>query len=475
MEGCSSDIKPAALDGDETSTIQVQYSGWRSTNGLRWQHIFSPTNFGVMTLSESEQHEHINEDDQFFENGGTIDLPANNDNLIPVYSELTHDSTVNLRYDAFIDLGPKMSVMSGGSLHLYGVNYNIAQPQGEQSALSANPKRTDADTFAPHFWTGEESAYAEGTLKPSNRWSISGGGRAESYQFGGHYWFTPRASTAFQLSSHTGLHASFGEYRQMPPFVYLTAWPQNYQLRPIGARHIVAGIDLYTGKRSQLDIEAYQKNYSDYPVSTQYPEMSLANLVDTLGEEFFWLPMSSGGRGVTRGVELSGKTRLSSQLVGQANIAWSRAEYSGLDGIPRPGNFDYPIVVNFVGDYQPNPHNEITWRYEGSSGRPYTPYLLSAAAAQDRPIYDVSRLNALRLPLYSRLDFEFNHTFVVQHTKRLVAYAGLDNAFNHKNLLGYFWMPRIGTDNHCASNPEHCLSPQYQMKQFPDFGIRYRF
>lgn len=471
----SINIKPAALDGDETSTIQTQYSGWRTSNGVRWQHIFSPTAFGVMTFSDSEQHEHISEQDQFFENGQTVGLPADYDDLVPVYSELTRDSTVNLRYDAFAGFGSKINLISGASVHLYGVNYNIAQPQGEQSALSTNPVRSNADTFVPHFWTGEESAYAEATFKLSNRWSISGGGRAESYQFGGHSWFTPRASTAFQMSPHTGWHASFGEYKQLPPFVYMTAWPENYRLRPIQARHVIAGIDLYTGNRGQLGIEAYQKNYSNYPVSTQYPQMSLANLVDTLGQEFFWLPMVSRGNGITRGVELSGKTRIGSHLVIQANVAWSRAEYSGLDGILRPGNFDYPIVANSVGDYHASQRDEITWRYEVSSGRPYTPYLLTASAAQDRPIYDVSRLNALRLPIYSRLDAEFNHTFVVQHSKRLVAYAGLDNAFDHMNLLGYFWMPRIGTDDRCVNKPGNCLSPQYQMKQFPDFGIRYSF
>jgi outer membrane receptor protein involved in Fe transport len=471
----SINITPAAFDDAETSTIQVQYRGWRISNGARWQHVFSPSNFGVLTFSDAEQHEHIGEEDQFFQNGSTIDIPVHTDSQVPVYSELTHDSTINLRYDAFINAGSRMSLVSGGSLHLYGIDYNIAQPQGEQSVLSTNPDRTDADSFAPHFWTKEEGAYAEATWKLSNRLGISAGGRAESYQFGHRYWFTPRSSMAFQMSSHTGLRASFGEYRQLPSFLYMTAWPENFQLRPIRARHVVAGIDLYTGDHNQLSIEAYQKNYSNYPVSKQYPEMSLANLVDTLGQEFLWLPMTSQGRGITKGIEFSTKTRIGSHFVAQANAAWSRAEYSGLDGALRPGNFDYPLVVNFVGDYHPSRRDEITWRYEGSSGRPYTPYLLSASAAQDRPIYDVSQLNALRLPMYSRLDFELNHIFVVQHTKHLAAYAGLDNAFNHKNLLGYFWMPRVGIYDHCAADPEHCMSPQYQMKEFPDFGIRYMF
>ena len=127
--------------------------------------------------------------------------------------------------------------------------------------------------------------------------------------------------------------------------MYITSWPQNYSLPPIRVRHIVAGSDLYTGSRGRIGIEGYQKNYSDYPVSTEYPTISLANTVDTLGAQFLWIPLTSQGTGVSRGVELFGETRLGSHIVGQANVAYARAEFAALDGVLRPGNFDYPIVA----------------------------------------------------------------------------------------------------------------------------------
>ena len=206
--------------------------------------------------------------------------------------------------------------------------------------------------------------------------SISGGTRAEFFGFGGYTSVTPRASSAIRLAEHSGLHASFGEYAQLPPFVYLTAWPQNYALHPIHARHIVAGIDLYEGSRGRVGLEAYQKKYRDYPVSTEYPTLSLANLVDTLGQQFLWLPMASRGTGLARGVELFGETHVGARVFVQANIAYARARYAALDGVLRPGNFDFPVVMNLAGSYNLNRHYEGSWRYEYSSGRPYTPYLL---------------------------------------------------------------------------------------------------
>jgi len=468
----SIDIQPASIDPAETNTIQTQYSGWRETSGVRWQHTFSNHNFGNMTLSDSEQHETIDQQDQYFNHSSGLSNPRN-PVLTPVYSELTHDGTTNLRYDDYHDIGSKMTVIVGGALHSYRVDYDVAQPQGEQSPLSANPTHSDATSFAPNFMSLERGGYAEATLHITDRWSLSGGGRSESFQFGGHNAVTPRLSSTLLLSPHIGVHASFGEYAQMPPFVYLTSWPQNYGLEPIHARHIVAGFDVSDGKSNKMGLEIYQKNYHNYPVSTEYPTLSLANMVDTLGQQFLWIPLTSQGTGVTRGAELFGQAHLGSHFAGQANIAYARAEFAASDGILRPGNFDYPIVVNCAGTYRSGKRYEASWRYEYSTGRPYTPFVLSASAAQGRPIYELSQINALRGPAYSRLDGQVDRTFFLG-SHRLIAYAGLENILNHQNLLGYYWLPRYGVKL-CESNPEHCVEPQYQMSRFPNFGLRYAF
>jgi len=470
----SINIKPEGLDRDETNTIQTQYSGWRATIGARWQHMFSSYNFGNLTVSDSEQHETINQQNQFINTNVPGEHSPLSNVLTPVYSEQTHDGMDNARYDEYLAFSSRLTVIAGGALHSYRINYDVSQPKGQQSVLNSNPDDTDATSFAPHFTSLEKGGYAEATWHITDRLSISGGGRTEFFQFGGHKTVTPRLNSVLLLSSHIAMHASFGEYAQMPSFIYLTSWPQNYGLNPIRARHVIAGVDLYNGHGSKLGIEAYQKNYRDYPVSTEYPTLSLANMVDTLGQQFLWIPLTSQGTGTTRGVEVFGQTHLGSHLLGQANIAYSRAEYAGLDGIERPGNFDYPIVANCAGIYQAGRKYEASWRYEYSTGRPYTPYLLSLSALQDRPIYDVSRINALRGPAYSRLDLQFDRTFFIG-SQRMIAYAGLENVLDRQNLLGYYWMPRLGAMGGCIKDPEKCVSAQYQMSRFPNFGLRYTF
>ena len=469
----SIDITPEARDGDETNTIDTQYHGWRVTNGVRWRHVYSPRAFGTFTLSDSEQEQNIQQQDQLFNNvippGSTIaTIP-----LTPVYSELTHDGTTNARYDGYLVLRPNLTLLVGASTHLNRIAYDVAQPNGEQSPLSSDPARSDATSFTPHFWTGDTGSYAQITYAP-NRWTLSLGGRIQTFAFGGNTTATPRLSAAYAISTHMAIHASLGEYAQLAPFLDLTSFPQNRFLKPIRDRQIIAGMDLYRWNHGDIGIEAYQKNYTDYPVSTEYPSLSLANIVDTLGQEFIWIPMTSRGKGLTRGVELFGQMHLGSRLFTQANVAFARSLFSGLDNVLRPGNFDYPFVLNAAGSYHLNQRYEIDGRYEYTSGRPYTPFLLQASAMQNRPIYDLDQINALRGPVYSRLDFQVGRTFFLG-PHRLVVYGGAENTFDRQNLLGYAWLPRYGARGKCDRNPSDCVSAQYQLGRFPNFGARYFF
>jgi len=95
----SININPDAGDKAETITIDTQYSGWRYTNGVQWQHIYSPRTFGAFTLSQSEQSQRIDQQDQLLNGtvppGGTL---ASN-LLTPIYHESTRDGLTSIGYD----------------------------------------------------------------------------------------------------------------------------------------------------------------------------------------------------------------------------------------------------------------------------------------------------------------------------------------------------------------------------------------
>jgi hypothetical protein len=463
----------AGHDSIGTSQIDMQYKGWRTTNGLRWRRAYSPHTFGVVSITDSEDRENIQQEDTLFDLNLTGEA-ARQQAPVPVYSQVSHDRRTSAKYDITYDSDRHWSLIAGTAAYLNRVDYGIAQPNGEQSPISINPAATDATSFSPNFLSGETGSYAELTFRPWSRWSMSGGARTQTFALGGHWTATPRLNTAIRISPHTGLHAAFGEYAQMPPTVDVVAWPQNHFLDPIRVRHLVAGADLYSGPGLRVALEAYEKTYRDYPVSSQYPSLSLANMVDDLGQQMLWIPLVSQGTGVARGVELSATKHIGRRFTSLVNLAYAHSNYAGTDSILRPGNFDYPVVLNTSGTYRTAKRYEFSWRYTYTSGKPYTPFLLQPSAEQNRPIYDLSQINALRGPIYSRLDYEMDRSFFVGQ-RRLVVYLGLDNATNHQNFLGYFWMPRIDAYWGCGKNAEKCVTKVDSFSIYPDGGVRYRF
>ena len=64
--------------------------------------------------------------------------------------------------------------------------------------------------------------------------------------------------------------------------------------------------------------------------------------------------------------------RLTSKLYGQRELSFSRTRHAGLDGVLRPGLFDYPFVFNLIGGYWLMLALRLSARVSFLSGRPDT-------------------------------------------------------------------------------------------------------
>jgi hypothetical protein len=465
-------ITPCANDPSETSSIDSQYSAWRETTGVEWQRIYSPHSFAVAVISDSEQIEHIHQQDQIL-NPMTVTpdathcpIPAAEAVSTPVYMEDSNNafSTASYRYEWSAS---RFALSAGSAAWLQRPNYRIDQPVGAYSPYSTAPVRADSTSFASDFSTGETGSYAQLIAHPLKPLELSAGGRFQTFAFGDHTTLTPRLSARFALGESIGIHAAFAGYAQMPPSVYMLSYPGNRSMSPMRSTHEIVGMDLGVVPSSQIRIEAYNKAYRDIPASTEYPSVDLHDMVDMLGQQFVWLPMNSGGNGKSSGIELSDLSRIGSCLTVRGSIAYSRAMFAGLDGVQRPSNFDFPWIVNLAA-LKPFAHGyELSSRYGYATGRPYTPYDMTDSMAQNRPIFSVSQMNALRTPYYGRLDAQLNKDTMVRGF-HLEIYAGVSNLLNRSNFLAYVWLPRdfTQTDKVGVIN---------QMPIFPNFGLRYIF
>ena len=471
----SIDINPCAGDVDETLYINTQYFGWRSTGAMTWQHLHSGSSFSTFTASYSGQSQNIGQ--QMQETGGQYHNTVAGNTCTAlvstdIYKEKTSDGIAKLNYDRqFATHGWLLSVGSGGTLTR--LNYDVAQPMGEPSALNPSGTWTDSDSFTRKFSTGQTGSFAEATGPFGKRWTAMLGVREETFALLHAHLFEPRASLAYRLNSHQALSLEYGKSSQLPPAIDLVSYSENSRLQLLLVEQATVGADLWRANWATLSVHAYNKRYFDEPVSTEYPSLMLANMVDTLGQAFLWLPLQSGGHGNAQGLEMMLRAAWPRRMQFLGSAAYARTRYAALDNVLRPGNFDVPLIVNGMTSIWLPGKVQLSVRDTYSSGRPYTPYDVPLSKTQFRGIYDLTRVNALRGPAYNRLNVEANRNFNVSKGI-LNINVGVENVFDRKNFVGYAWLDRCPAGNNCGSvgAPMQAL---YQMPIFPIASLRYSF
>ena len=444
-------ITPAWNDSQETNPYNIAYAGWRNTTGANWQHLFSDRSFGVMSLAHAAQNQSVIENGQLQD--GAI-----------VYNENTTDQITTLKYDWVFEWNRFLTLTTGGNASVDQLNYRVAQPIGLQSPYSQNPAPLDVMAMNRQFAPFSSGAYLQATFHFKHDATLSAGEREEQWALGGHAGGTSRVLFSIPIMGKL-THVGYSQYEQLPPTLYLLSFNNLKNLRPIRSNQITAGVIVADNNRARVTLELYQKRYLDYPVASNYPQLSLANITDTFGQAFLMMPMVGEGTGTASGAELSVQTHMTSTLDLTGTLAYARSWYAGRDGILRRGNYDVPLQVNLMGTWAMAHRLILSWRYTATSGVPYTPDNMPLSIAQNRDVYNLSEINALRAPSYQRLDFRVEQSRKIGRGV-MTWYAGLENALNRQNFYEYLWEPRQQGGG---------ISEQTQMPLFPDGGIKYSF
>ncbi|MEZ5354702.1 MAG: TonB-dependent receptor [Bryobacteraceae bacterium] len=449
---------------EEVNNLDINYTGWRSATGFNWQRLFGSRGVGLLGVTHSEAR--VNQSARDLVRGGIPPPDISFDQLLAggdlVYREDSGEGETTLKYDltAYAPLFEK--VQAGGSYKTFRINYDAASPFGTDSPYSLT---AELNPFAirQRYRSSQTGAYFQSTRNLTSRLNLTWGGRLDQYEYLDRMTFSPRAGVSYQLTDKLSWRGSFGTYFQQPFFLFLSAFPENRGLRPWRANHYVTGFSYIASNTLRFTLEGYRKDYRDYPVATQLPQVSLATLGDTFAIRQVLFPLTSAGRGRVRGIELFAEKKFSDRWFGQANLSFSKTRHAGLDGVLRPGSFDYPRVLSTVGGYRLNSKWEFSARFAYLSGRPYTPFDAELSTAQRRGIYDLARVNALRLPAYVRLDLRVDRIFTVRD-KPLLVFAGFQNAVNRKNVAGYTWNRRANAQEENT-----------QLGLFPLIGMEWRF
>lgn len=449
---------------DEIANFDIRYNGWRSATGVNWQRVFGSRGVGLLGITHSEAKVGQQVKDLVAE--AFTPSGASAEDLIArspvVYAEDSREGETTVKYDLTLHSSWFDTVQTGVSVKVFRINYAARSPFGSDTPYSVvsgtDPLLLDAD-----FRAYQSGGYLQGTRRVGARVSLTLGGRFDHYAILSEARVSPRAGVSVRLAEALSLNASTGSYYQQPAFLFVSAFPQNASLVPWRADHYVTGLSWSPRVDLRVTAEAYRKTYSDYPVASELPTLSLANIGDTFDVREILFPLISTGTGYSQGVEFFVEKRLSAKLYGQGNLSFSRSRHAGRDGVLRPGSFDYPIVFNLIGGYRFSSAWEVSGRMSYLSGRPFTPYDSAVSSAQRRGVYELARVNAERAPAYARLDIRVDRAITVGG-RPLNLFLGVQNVTNRRNFARYSWNRRTNT-----------LQFGEQQGLFPILGLDWRF
>lgn len=249
---------------------------------------------------------------------------------------------------------------------------------------------------------------------------------------------SPRLGLSYKPWEAAELHFSYGAHRQAPETFWLNAHPENRSLRFLESDQFVLGGEYLFGKTIKLGVELYSKSYRRYPVDSANPYLTLANQGGSLVPTFFGSTLLGVGSGYAQGAEIAVQNSAAARLSWAVNYSRSVVPFKALDGILRPGDFDYGWILNVAAAYRASSDWSLSlkWRYTG--GAPYTPFDMHLSVQKDTSYFDLRRINTLLYPPYHRLDVRGEKRFAFSRWA-LRASLEVQNLYNRKNVYYRFW------------------------------------
>lgn len=225
---------------------------------------------------------------------------------------------------------------------------------------------------------------------------------------------SPRLSASYMLneSSSWKLNASVGRYFKIPTYTMLGFQNNsgefiNKSNRYTQSDHYVFGVEYNLSPSARFTVEAFRKDYSQYPVSV-LDGVSLANKgagFEVLGNE----AVVDTGSGMSKGIEVLFQQKLSNNFYGILAYTLFSSEFSGIDNVRLPSVWDSGNLLTFTGGYKLPKNWEVSLRYRYAGATPFAPTDTAATLiTYPQVIIDYSRLGENKLSTFKQGDFRLD-------------------------------------------------------------------
>lgn len=303
------------------------------------------------------------------------------------------------------------------------------------------------------------AAFTNLNFKPLSKIFTTLGLRADYFSLTDFIALSPRFSCQYELSEKTSLNFSSGFYRQNLPLILLAQNKSNRRLKTPLAVHFIIGLQHLLTEDTRLTVEAYQKNYRNFPVDPQQPGLFI------IDENYFqnFENLGDSGKAFSKGIEITLQKKLAESIYGLASATYFRSRYKSLDGVWRNRNYDNRLIISLEGGYKPSSGWEMSMRWIYAGGVPYTPIDATLSDLYNQTVHDDSQINAKRYPAYHSLNLRLDKRFYFNSTN-LVIYFSVWNAYSRKNIAEYYW-----------NDEKQKIDKIYQWTLLPILGVEYEF
>lgn len=283
------------------------------------------------------------------------------------------------------------------------------------------------------------SAFTQFSTRLFDRLNVSVGVRGDYFNaIENKIYASPRISFSLPLTASFSLNLSSGFYHQFPSYIWLNTFESNTKLKAVKVIQYIAGIEHILRSDIRFKLEAFYKDYSNYPASTLRDYLVLANTGAGYGgsptnfDSFGLDPLISKGVGDAKGIEFSAQKR-SSDVPHYAlfSLTYSESKFKGLDGIYRNGSYDQRWIVNLSGGYIFNERWEASFKFRFATGSPYTPYNSDGTQS-------IENYNTMRYPDSHSLDLRIDRRWNFERWT-LIAYIDVQNIYNRSNPSTINW------------------------------------
>ncbi|MCK5087287.1 MAG: TonB-dependent receptor, partial [Melioribacteraceae bacterium] len=369
-----------------STNVYGSTNGYTNTVGLNWQNIWNKAGYSNTSLS----YQLTDYDRDYYETKSQNRLLRN----------LSKENRIKLRNVNYYKINKTSSIEFGAEGTLFFNDFDLSYGSWQDKYGNITPELRIKENFN----NIKASVFGMHHFQLTNAIKLNYGLRLDYFTYNSELNIAPRFSLEYKFNEKTTATASAGMFYQNIPNNILVQNNAFKNLKTPTANHYIVGISRMLGESTRLSVEAYYKDYSNFPIDPAQPHDFLFDQVVSTGLFLNHANLIDNGTASSKGIEVMIQKKLARDFYGLVAGSISKSRYQDMFGDTYDRIYDNQFNFTLEGGYIPNNNWEFKARWIYAGGAPYTPFDYEASKENNKGIIDTDRMNSERLPDYHSLN-----------------------------------------------------------------------